>query len=297
MYFAPNNAHNILSLFKTQRVHLRRSRNKINRLENKTAEIDTLKQTTNKTNHFLAILKQNNKQKQRRLGDGGSPLTDELCPVVTMKDVLEYQKDLDLFCTGYAHIDLNPPDRVINLAVMTPWDIPKNILFLLGSRKQGRYEVSDDCPTPMFTANDISLQNIDGMDLFIVKLDSTSPNGYLKRELPQCGTRNNMAFKPHIPRTTIDVKIWLDHNSCCPDTKDYQVCKDIACAPAEDGNGITKVIDPWTNQQIGYNYKVTGTTFKATCDNKPNSQPCGSSSNSRRRRLLQDEYGNSGERL
>ena len=139
--------------------------------------------------------------------------------------------------------------------------------------------------------------NIDGMDLFIVELDSTSPNGYLKRELPQCGTRNNMAFKPHIPRTTIDVKIWLDHNSCCPDTKDYQVCKDIACAPAEDGNGITKVIDPWTNQQIGYNYKVTGTTFKATCDNKPNSQPCGSSSNSRRRRLLQDEYGNSGERL
>ena len=214
-----------------------------------------------------------------------------------MKDVEEYQKDMDLFCTGYAHIDLNPPGTVINLAVMTPWDIPKNILFLLGSRKQGRYEISDDCPTPMFTANDISLQNIDGMDLFIVKLDSTSPNGYLKRELPQCGTKNNMAFKPHIPRTTIDVKIWLDHNSCCPDTKDYQVCKDIACAPAEDGNGITKVIDPWTNQQIGYNYKVTGTTFKATCDNKPNNQPCGSSSNSRRRRLLQDEYGNSGERL
>ena len=77
----------------------------------------------------------------------------------------------------------------------------------------------------------------------------------------------------------------------------YTKRKDIACAPADDGNGITKVIDPWTNQQIGYNYKVTGTTFKATCDNKPNSQPCGSSSNSRRRRLLQDEYGNSGERL
>ena len=34
--------------------------------------------------------------------------------------------------------------------------------------------------------------------------------------------------------------------------------------------------DPWTNQQIGYNYKVIGTTFTATCDNKPNNQPCGS---------------------
>ena len=92
---------------------VKQSRNKIKRLEkkdtivqNNTAEINSLKQTTNKTNHFLAILKQNNKQKQRRLGDGGSPLTNELCPVVTMKDVLEYQKDLDLFCTGYAHICL-----------------------------------------------------------------------------------------------------------------------------------------------------------------------------------------------
>ena len=47
--------------------------------------------------------------------------------------------------------------------------------------------------------------------------------------------KNNMAFK-HIPRTTIDVKSGFDHNSCCPDTKDYQVCKDIACAPADDGN-------------------------------------------------------------
>jgi hypothetical protein len=284
------------------RNEIKQSRNKIKRLEKKDAifkkstavEIDTLKHASNKTNHFLAILKQNNKQK-RRLGSGGSPLTDELCPVVTMKDVEEYEKDIDLFCTGYAHIDLNHPGTVINLAVMTPWDIPKDQLFLLGARKQGRYEITDDCPTPMFTANDISLQKIDNMDLFIVKLDSTSPNGYLKRELPQCGTKNNVALKPHIPRTTIDVKIWLDHNGCCADTKDYQVCKAIKCLATDDPNGIEPVNDPWTKQQIGYTYKVTGTTFKATCDHKPNSE-CGSS-NSRRRRLLQLEYGNSGERL
>ena len=214
-----------------------------------------------------------------------------------MKDVVDYQKNKDLFCTGYAHIDLNHPDTVINLAIMMPWDISPYDINLLGSRNQGRYEISDDCPTPMFTANDISLQNIDGMDLFIVKLDSTSPNGYLKKELPQCGARNNEELKPHIPKTTIDVKIWLDHYGCCADTKDYQACKAIKCLETDGPNGITKVKDPWTNQQIGYNYKVTGTTFKATCDNKPNSQPCGSSSNSRRRRLLQDEYGNSGERL
>jgi len=115
----------------------------------------------------------------------------------------------------------------------------------------------------------------------------------LQKELPQCGNRNNIAAKPHIPRTTIDVKIWVDHDSCCPDTKDYQVCKDIDCI--DRPNGITKVVDSWTKDQIGYTYKVTGTKFTATCDHKSNSE-CGSS-NSRRRRLLQLEYGNSGERL
>ena len=60
-------------------------------------------------------------------------------------------------------------------------------------------------------------------------------------------------------------------------------------------NGIEPVNDPWTKRQIGYRYDVVGTTYSARCDNKPNSKPCGV--NSRRRQLLQDEYGNSGERL
>ena len=211
-----------------------------------------------------------------------------------MDDVNQYLEKKEELCTGYAHIDLNHPDTVINLAIMMPWDISPYDINLLGSRKQGRYEISDDCPTPMFTANDISLQNINGTDLFVVQLDAKSPNGYLQKELPQCGNTNNKELKPHIPTTTIDVKIWLDHESCCPDTKDYQVCKDIDCI--DRPNGITKVIDSWTKDQIGYNYDVTGTTFTATCDHKATSQPCGST-NSRRRRLLQLEYGNSGERL
>ena len=129
----------------------------------------------------------------------------------------------------------------------------------------------------------------------MIQLDSTSPNGYLKRELPLCGTANNVALKPHIPKTTIDVKIWRDHESCCADTKDYNVCKAIGCLSTDEPNGIEPVKDPWTNLQVGYNYKVIGTTYTATCDNKPGSKPC--SSTSRRRQLLQDVYGNSGERL
>ena len=156
-------------------------------------------------------------------------------------------------------------------------------------------EISTNKSTPMFSANDISLQNIDGTDLFVVQLDATSPNGYLRKELPQCGAANNVLLKPHIPKTTIDVKIWRDHEDCCKDTKDYKVCKAIKCLPTDDPNGIEPVKDAWTGLQVGYHYKVIGTTYTATCDNKPNSKPCGS--NARRRSLLQDEYGNSGERL
>ncbi len=261
------------------------SRKKIQHLEKKDAIIQ---RQSNKTNTFLSILKRNGISK-RRLGT----TSDALCPFVTMSDVSEYEKDIDTFCTGYTHIDLNHPGTVINLAIMTPWDIPAKMIPEL--REKARYEISDDCPTPMFTAKDISLQNIDGTDLFVVQLDATSPNGYLRKELPQCGAANNIALKPHIPKTTIDVKIWRDHEDCCKDTKDYKVCKAIKCLPTDDPNGIEPVNDPWTKQQVGYHYKVIGTTYTATCDNKPNSKPCGS--NARRRSLLQDEYGNSGERL
>eukprot|EP00943_MAST-04B_sp_MAST-4B-sp1_P003228 g3228.t1 len=271
------------------------SRQKIQQLEKKDAMLEqkdaTLTSQANKTNTFLSILKRNTVSK-RRLGSA-SPLADELCPFVTMSDVSEYEKDIDTFCTGYAHIDLNHPGTVINLAIMLPWDIPPKLIPEL--REKARYEISDDCPTPMFTAKDISLQNIDGTDLFVVQLDATSPNGYLRKELPQCGAANNVALKPHIPKTTIDVKIWRDHEDCCKDTKDYKVCKAINCLPTDDPNGIEPVKDAWTGLQVGYHYKVIGTTYTATCDNKPNSKPCGS--NSRRRSLLQDEYGNSGERL
>ena len=252
-----------------------------------------------KTNKFIAVLKENEKKNKRRLGNSNVP-TNQLCPVVTMSDRSTYQQDINTFCTGYAHIDLNHPGTTVgstvNLAIMSPWDIPPKLIPEL--REKARYEITDDCPTPMFTPNDISLQNIDGTDLFVVQLDSTSPNGYLKKELPQCGTANNIDIIPHIPRTTIDVKIWRDHESCCPDTKDYSVCKAIKCLPADDPNGIDQVKDPWTKMQVGYYYKVIGTTYTASCDNKPNNGPCGSTSNgARRRHLLQDEYGNSGERL
>jgi hypothetical protein len=268
----------------------KKSKEKIYDLEQQDAVLEekntVIEERSKQANKILSILRENGNS--RRLG-----IAEEMCPVVTMGDMSTYLKEKETFCTGYSHIDLNHPGKTVNLAIMAPWDIPKSMIVSL--REQARYEISDSCPTPMFSPKDISLQNIDETDLFVIQLDSTSPNGYLKRELPLCGTANNVALKPHIPKTTIDVKIWRDHESCCADTKDYNVCKAIGCLSTDEPNGIEPVKDPWTNLQVGYSYKVIGTTYTATCDNKPGSKPC--SSTSRRRQLLQDVYGNSGERL
>ena len=45
-----------------------------------------------------------------------------------MSDISTYQHDINTFCAGYAHIDLNHPGTVINLAIMTPWDIPPKLI-------------------------------------------------------------------------------------------------------------------------------------------------------------------------
>eukprot|EP00943_MAST-04B_sp_MAST-4B-sp1_P007865 g7865.t1 len=246
-------------------------------------EIHALKKAEKKNNHFLVALKQN--ANNRRLGSN-----PQFCPVkMSSREQLEdAEKTL---CVGYAHIDLNHPDSIVNLAIMMPWTIPKEMIQEL--RYHARYEISDECPTKMFSPDDISLQNIDGKDLFIVKLDSKSPNGYLKKELPQCGAVHDSNYMPHIPRTTIDVKLWRDHDRCCPNTKDYNECVSMGCTKAGEANNIDKVTDEYTKNQVGYTYVVTGTTYDASCDSKPSKKSC---KDARRRRLLQDEYGNSGER-
>ena len=60
---------------------------------------EILRQKVDKTDDFLAILKRNVNQK-RRLG-GDPPLAKEMCPIVTMNDVSQYEKNKELFCTNF----------------------------------------------------------------------------------------------------------------------------------------------------------------------------------------------------
>ena len=64
--------------------------------------------------------------------------------------------------------------------------------------KQLRYQVTDtSCPAPLFTANDISIQQV-AMDVLgkkkewvaVVNLNTKDKNGYLQSELPYCKVRN-----------------------------------------------------------------------------------------------------------
>jgi hypothetical protein len=147
---------------------------------------------------------------------------------------------------------------------------------------QGRYAVVDDCPTKTFVADDVSLQVVDGENLFVILLDSTSPNGYLRKELPECGNWNTPTAFPRIPRDTISVKVYRDGGGCCVGTKDYSVCQANGCS-AEP----TPVLDAATKLQLEYDTKVTGEVFTVSYGHKRR----------RRRALLQGLQGNSGERL
>jgi hypothetical protein len=134
----------------------------------------------------------------------------------------------------------------------------------------GRYDIEDECPTKMFAAQDISIQTIDGDNLFIVQLDSTSPDGYLRKELPMCGVSTDKSRTPRIPRTKISVKVYDDKKECCEGTKEYKVCENKVCPH------VPAVKHAWTNRPLEYVYDVKGTTFEAFYGHK----------SSRRRRLL-----------
>merc|ERR1712100_12512 len=127
----------------------------------------------------------------------------------------------------------------------------------VASTVRPKFEVVDEwqnvCASPpLFTPNDISLQQIEGKTMFVVQLDSTSPDGYLRKELPMCGLAVDDKGNGYIPRTKVTVKVFDDSRKCCDSTKDNTVCSNNGCntQPA-----VTR------NRQLEYSTKITGTTY------------------------------------
>ena len=93
--------------------------------------------------------------------------------------------------------------------------------------KQLRYQVTDDsCPSPLFTAKDISIQQV-AMDVlgkkkewvFVVNLNTQDKNGYLQSELPYCKR------KQYLIGAKVEVKAYVDTTNCCNDYRDVNMCK------------------------------------------------------------------------
>ena len=179
----------------------------------------------------------------------------ETCPALTFNSFSELRDNLNTFCQGYDRVDLVHED-VLNFAFVHIDDshIPTSKAKELNHK--ARFEVHDHCPSKLFAAKDISVQNIDGNVMFIVHLDKTSKNGYLMKELPTCGRSRNEDGVPYLPRTEISVKVYEDLEECCEDTKEFSVCKREKCTPRQ-------VLHPYNRQPLEYLYTVRGSLYSA----------------------------------
>merc|ERR1712072_484587 len=92
---------------------------------------------------------------------------------------------------------------------------------------QLRYQVTDvSCPSPLFEAKDISIQQV-AMDTLgkemewvaVVNLNTQDDNGYLQSELPYCKVRE------YLIGANIEVKAYIDNVGCCDGSEDYSKCK------------------------------------------------------------------------
>jgi hypothetical protein len=126
-----------------------------------------------------------------------------------------------------------------------------------------KYSVTDQCHfAPMFTTEDISIQQIEKMDakptdklkkewVMLIALDVDNEKGYLKREL-QNGKCSNVDY---LPQTEIGLQLYSDTNGCCHGTRSYDECSDMGC-------GLTRVQHHWRDQSLSFKLVVTGTTFR-----------------------------------
>merc|ERR1711988_553932 len=134
------------------------------------------------------------------------------------------------YCTGYNHIDLSSTE-IKNIAIhYLKNDIAYDDKKMFSLKQSLRYEVTDNsCPAaPLFTANDISIQQV-AMDTLgkekewvaVVYLNTKDDNGYLQSELPFCEDRK------YLIGAKVTVEAYVDDSNCCKHIKGYKECKDL----------------------------------------------------------------------
>jgi hypothetical protein len=142
-------------------------------------------------------------------------------------------------CPAY-NLDLKDT-RIMNVAFVYAEKFIKDVYDQEGQALKQKlsensvYSVTDDCPSPMFTANDISLQHlkthvpaaravspIQKDWVYVIKIDGNkNENGYLISELDNNKCEMNTQY---LPRTEIGIQVYFDKDKCCTEIKDYTEC-------------------------------------------------------------------------
>ncbi len=169
----------------------------------------------------------------------------------------------DTYCTGYNHIDLSNTD-VKNIAIhYLKNDLKYDDKKMFSLKQALRYDIKDSsCPAaPLFTANDISIQQVN-MDTLgkekewvaVVNLNTQDKNSYLQSELPYCKARE------YLIGAKVEVKAYIDDSNCCDDLKDYTKCK------GKDTCKDDKLTELKDNRDKHYSKDVilTGTHYEVT---------------------------------
>ena len=134
---------------------------------------------------------------------------ESTCPRVTGTSPSRLDDYKELFCPVVQHIDFTQEDTINVAMVYVQDDIdPQNKGIVAKLKVEARYIVEDGCATPLFTAKDISLQEIavNAKEekrewVALVQLDTASKDGYLQNEMAHCKTLD------YLPQTRVNVKV------------------------------------------------------------------------------------------
>jgi hypothetical protein len=177
------------------------------------------------------------------------------------------QQKQDRFCKEYG-LDLSDP-RVVNVAMVylgNNWqgNGETKEAFRRRLQENAKFDVTDQCThDKMFTANDMSIQEIDKMDgqpgekewVLLMKLDWANKKGYLASQLQDSKDDNKCRKLDYLPHTEIGVQVYEDTGECCKDSKDYWGCA------AKETCTLKTLEHHWREQPLSFKLTVTGSVF------------------------------------
>ena len=138
-----------------------------------------------------------------------------------------------IFCKGSNRLDVSNRN-VKNVAIYYLKDQISSRYtekHMISVKQKIRYDVVDtSCPSKLFDAKDISIQQI-AMDTLgkekewvaVVHLNTEDSKGYLQSELPYCKVRK------YLIGADVKVKAYIDNENCCDGLRDYHKCIDAGC--------------------------------------------------------------------